>query len=161
MIAFTTMPQAYPALIIDAVVTWTRHKGHNMDLPDCCCAANCNVEALNGVVTGDKNWGFPVATTVIVCGEKEGNHSEELSNCYLKQKVKPAGVCEHLQRHPDCCRENKAVAEAAESAHFNQCPQLTELFLKLKKKISIIFSLQFCLTLTNIFQEIQALLSFG
>lgn len=35
-----------------------------MDMPDCYCAANCSVQALNGVVTGDKHWGFPVVTTV-------------------------------------------------------------------------------------------------
>lgn len=68
----------------------------------------------------------------VVCGQKDGNHREELSNAHLKQKVKPAGVSKHLQRHPDCCRENKAVTEAAESAHFYQFPQLTDLFLKLK-----------------------------
>lgn len=70
-----------------------------MGLPDCICVANCNVQAFNSVVTGDKNWGFPVVTLYIVCGQKDGNHCEELSNCHLKQKVKPAGVCERLQRH--------------------------------------------------------------
>lgn len=64
LVVFTTMPQAFPALIIDIVVSWAPHEGHRMGLLDHCCAVNFSVQALNGAVTGDKHWGFPVATAV-------------------------------------------------------------------------------------------------
>lgn len=115
-------------------------QGDRTDLPDCSHAADFTVQALNGVVTGDKHRGFPVVTTVGILWWEGWQPQRRDFKLLFKVKGKTS-------RSLWAFAETSRLLNGKQSSHcdcrkvpiFYQCPQLTQLFLNLKMLVFFFF----------------------
>lgn len=104
-----------------------------MGLPDCCHAADCTAQALNGVVTSDKRWGFPAVTAVGILWWEGWQPQQRALKLSFKVKGKTV-------RSLWAFAETSGLFKGKQSSHcgcrkvliFYQCPWLIELFLNVK-----------------------------